>query len=708
MILKVAPFQKPILILDDDPSFRESLVAILNSHGLSSVQAGTSEEANRILEELEPVLAIVDYRLPGQDGLSWITRVRETGKNFPIIFISNNWCDKKTFSWLRSILRVSLVLQKPIVPDLFLQQIEGLLPSQIYEQTPLGGTEHVKHMYRETELDLASLAPNLEKHEASHRRTEQREKLAIAKANYATGLSLSWDELSQVATSAKADSKNLLPINEARAKAHRLAGTAGSLGFPQVGEMAAKIEHMLSMIDPNDSLQEVLWSEILHNLKEGAAIVKEAVKACDEPAKPVAQITRRIILFGKADLYAEKVRNLTTTIPSEIEISEQLIVAARNPRKATYDAAIFDLSLAAPERIFQLAKDMRSQPGYATLPLAFITPDEENLKEDDLVYAGCSDLLFGVPSKAEMEETCNKLLFLAQLDKPRVLVVDDDDALTSFIADILHPEGMVVSALNDPIDILRVVNESRPDLILLDVVMPGLSGYDVCRMLRNNEKTKSSAIVFLTSKNDKDGRAAAFQAGGNDFLSKPVLVEELITRAKAQVAQARKGLGYAERDRLTGVRSSIDFVKATRELIEAANKDGSTMTIVVLKVDDFNNIAAVHGWQAAQDTVVALADLIQRRFRVEELRGRFGEDGFGMAFPNGQQDIIAAAMAQLLAEFSEVKFSSGSTGSFKASFSAGIAEYPSEGSDFQALLNTANRRLLSSGQLKTGSIAYAG
>jgi diguanylate cyclase (GGDEF)-like protein len=708
VIPKVTPVQKPILILDDDPLFRSSLVEILQSHGLSSVQAGNGEEADRILQEIEPVLAIVDYRLPKQDGINWITCTREKGKNFPIIFISNTWCDPKTFSWLRSILKVSLVLQKPIVPELFLQQIECILPAQIYEQKPLGGEVPIQVALRSTQVDLPSLAADPEKAESSNRKNEQLEKLAIAKANYATGLAKSWDELSQAVNSSKDDPKNPLPINEARAMAHRLAGTAGSLGFRRTGEIAAKIEHLLSMIDPNDNLQDLVWSDILHNITEGAKVINEAVKACDEPSKPSVQKARKIILFGKLDSYIENIRNLNTEIPAEIEVTEVLSVANIYPKKAAYDAAIFDLTLADQATIFQLARELRSLPGYATLPLGFISRDDENLQEDDLVYAGCSELIFGVPTKADIEEACNKLLLLAQLDKPRILAVDDDEALTAFIADILHAEGMVVSTLNNPIEIVKAASDFKPDLIVLDVVMPGLSGYDVSRMLRNSEQVKSPAIVFLTSKTDKDGRAAAFQAGGNDFLSKPVVVEELITRVKAQVAQARKNLGVQEKDQLTGVRSSIDFVKSARELIEIANREDSAMTICLLKVDDFSNMGAVHGWQAAQDTLVTLGDLIQRRFRVEELRARFGEDGFGMAFPNGKQDIIAAAVTKLLDEFSEHKFSSGSTGSFKVSFSAGIAEYPDEGKDFQTLLNTANRRLLGSAQLKTGSISFVG
>jgi diguanylate cyclase (GGDEF)-like protein len=700
-------FQKPILIVDDDSLFRSSVVEILNSHGLSSVQAGSGEEANVLLQEIDPVLAIVDYRLPKQDGISWITHLRETGKNFPIIFISNDWCDPKTFNWLRSILKVSLVLQKPVVPELFLQQIEGILPVQVLKQAPLGGAEHVKEVYAKTQVDLPSLAGGTDAEEAEHRRIEQQNKLAIIKANYAIELAQSWDELSKAIGSAKGNSRNLLAINEARSMAHRLAGTAGSLGFRYVGELAAKIEHLLSMLDPADNLQSVLWGEILHDLSEGAEAVSEAARAGNSPSKPRAQMMRRVILYGKPERYKDKIHELNETSSADIELASELIAGSKYSKKATYDAAIFDLSMAEQARVFQVAREIRSMPGYASLPLGFISESEDDLEEVELVYTGCSELVFGIPEKEEIKQACDKLLLLGQAQKPRIVAVDDDESMTSFIADILHSEGMIVATLNNPIETLNLVNDFKPDLILLDVVMPGLSGYDVCRMLRNSEQAKSSAIVFLTSKTDKDGRAAAFQAGGNDFLGKPVVVEELIERVKAQVTQVRKKLGAPEKDQLTGVRSSIDFVKSTRELIDKSAAEDGTMTLCLLKVDEYSNIVTVHGYQAAQETLIGLGNLIQSRFRAEEIRGRFGEDGFGIAFPSGQQDIIASAMEKLLEEYGAIKFFSGSTGNFRASFSAGLAQYPDGGTDFQALLNTANRRLISAGQVNTGTIVMA-
>src|SRR5271154_617100 len=103
---------KSILVVDDDPEFRILVATVLRQRGLETVEASTAAEADAILKQITPLLCIVDYRLPENDGLTWITRLRETGRKFPLVFVSGTWCDQKTFNWLRNILKVSLILQK--------------------------------------------------------------------------------------------------------------------------------------------------------------------------------------------------------------------------------------------------------------------------------------------------------------------------------------------------------------------------------------------------------------------------------------------------------------------------------------------------------------------------------------------------------------------------------------------------------------------
>src|ERR1700678_1233484 len=106
-ILMGNPAENTILILDDDGYFRSLIVELLSSHGYSVTEARSASEASQIVESNTPFLAIVDYKLPEMDGITWITKIKEAGHNFPVVFLSGSWCDSNTFHKLRNVLRVS-------------------------------------------------------------------------------------------------------------------------------------------------------------------------------------------------------------------------------------------------------------------------------------------------------------------------------------------------------------------------------------------------------------------------------------------------------------------------------------------------------------------------------------------------------------------------------------------------------------------------
>jgi adenylate cyclase len=114
----------------------------------------------------------------------------------------------------------------------------------------------------------------------------------------------------------------------------------------------------------------------------------------------------------------------------------------------------------------------------------------------------------------------------------RILVADDDLDMRAFLQLLLGREGMAVEAVGDGHAALMRVRASPPDLILLDVVMPGPSGFEVCRELKHDEATALIPIVLVTTLDDQDSRVRGIEAGADDFLSKPIHREELIARVK--------------------------------------------------------------------------------------------------------------------------------------------------------------------------------
>jgi putative two-component system response regulator len=133
-------------------------------------------------------------------------------------------------------------------------------------------------------------------------------------------------------------------------------------------------------------------------------------------------------------------------------------------------------------------------------------------------------------------------------DRPKVLVVDDHPSSRMTAVALLSVEGYdVIEAESGSVALQRVV-ESNPDLILLDVMMPGMDGFEVCRRLKKDEQTRLIPVVFITALNDKRSRIMGIEAGGDDFLTKPFDRLELSARVKSLVQQKRlnEDLDHAE------------------------------------------------------------------------------------------------------------------------------------------------------------------
>ncbi|HEY9713946.1 MAG TPA: response regulator, partial [Chroococcales cyanobacterium] len=333
---------------------------------------------------------------------------------------------------------------------------------------------------------------------------------------------------------------------------------------------------------------------------------------------------------------------------------------------------------------------------------------QEIISAAQLCYAGGSVLLTRPVAEDLLLSSLRRLCNVKTASKQKVLTVDDDEVLTNFIAGILSTNGLAVRTLNKPILILEVMQEFKPDLVLLDVMMPGLSGYDVCRMLRASEEFGSVPIIFITSKSDREGRAAAFQAGGDDFLSKPVLAEELTARVLSQLELAVSRKKVPAIDSITGVYSRSEFLQETGKLLVECQQASVNLSVCLLTIDEFASMSTVHSMFGAEQALASLGQLLKCHFKADVLRGRWSEGGFALAFPDESPDVVAEAVGLMLQQFADIKLVSSTIGSFKSTFSAGLAGSFEDGDNVEALINTAYLRLVRGRQQKVGAIAYVG
>jgi putative two-component system response regulator len=135
------------------------------------------------------------------------------------------------------------------------------------------------------------------------------------------------------------------------------------------------------------------------------------------------------------------------------------------------------------------------------------------------------------------------------LDRPRVLVVDDHPSSRMTAVALLSAEGYDVIEADSGPSALEAVKKGNPDLILLDVMMPGMDGFEVCRHVKQDDQTRLTPVVFVTALDDRRSRLKGIEAGGDDFLTKPFDQLELSARVKSLVRQKRlnEDLDHAER-----------------------------------------------------------------------------------------------------------------------------------------------------------------
>jgi len=117
-----------------------------------------------------------------------------------------------------------------------------------------------------------------------------------------------------------------------------------------------------------------------------------------------------------------------------------------------------------------------------------------------------------------------------------ILVVEDEPSLQETLAYNLKKEGYTVKAVGDGLAALEAARRLKPDLIVLDLMLPGIDGFEVCRILR---KEMTTAILMLTARDDEIDRVVGLEVGADDYLTKPFSMRELVARVKAQLRRAR-------------------------------------------------------------------------------------------------------------------------------------------------------------------------
>jgi DNA-binding response OmpR family regulator len=185
-----------------------------------------------------------------------------------------------------------------------------------------------------------------------------------------------------------------------------------------------------------------------------------------------------------------------------------------------------------------------------------------------------------------------------------VLVVDDDFDIARYVELNLSLEGFTVHVAHDGNEAVAKAQSIRPDAVLLDVMMPGLDGYEVCRRLRSNTRTSHCAIIMLTAKSLSADTVLGLTAGADDYIAKPFDPPELVARVRAALRRARQ---LRDISPLTGLPGNSEITRQVERLV----RDHQPFALIHADLDHFKAFNDRYGFLRGDAAIRATADLLQ-------------------------------------------------------------------------------------------------
>ena len=297
------------------------------------------------------------------------------------------------------------------------------------------------------------------------------------------------------------------------------------------------------------------------------------------------------------------------------------------------------------------------------------------------------------------------------VNRSKILIVDDLSVNVQLQKTVLSAKGYEVAVARNGLEALQKVELDPPDLILLDIMMPTMDGFEVCKRLKNNEGTRFIPIIIVTALDEVEDKIKGIEAGADDFIIKPFNKHELLARVKSllrikhlhdqledkvrELVQAQKRLReLAITDGLTDLFNYRYFKEQLIHEIDRAKRHNLHFSLIMLDIDHFKKYNDTHGHLAGDAVLKNMAVLLRQNVRKNDIAARYGGEEFALVLIETNKTaarFVANKLKKLVADYPFSFRESQPNG--KLTISMGVATYPDDGTSYQKLVDIADKRL---------------
>ena len=491
---------------------------------------------------------------------------------------------------------------------------------------------------------------------------------------------------------------------------HGLAGSGATYGFPRVSEVAlagerASAEALAARAAPGLAVLEELRGAVATLLAELDPALAPDPSSPDVP--PAADPGARRVLVVDSDpaTYGALAPLLAREgLGAAPAASADEAVAAAECRRP---AAVVLADRLNRETAHALVLRLRAMHGRE-VPVVMLGSAPAFVDKMTAIRCG-ADAFFDEPVDPEkLLRRLQDLLEREREDPARVLCVEDDPSQAAFVRAVLQSAGYQVFICADPRRFESSMASFRPDLVLMDLVLPGVSGHELIRYLRQDERFASLPVILMTTDGRVEAEMDTLHAGGDDHLTKPVPPGLLLSSVAARLDRAHALKFRLDRDGLTRLLTHTAIIEQAGVLVARKRRDPARgIAWAMIDLDRFKEVNDTYGHPAGDRVIAALASLLRRRLRQTDSIGRYGGEEFALLLDGlGPADALAL-VDRLRREFDGLAFRSPGGSTFRVTFSAGIAMLE-EGTSLDAWRAAADGALYAAKEAGRDRLVLAG
>ncbi len=278
--------------------------------------------------------------------------------------------------------------------------------------------------------------------------------------------------------------------------------------------------------------------------------------------------------------------------------------------------------------------------------------------------------------------------------KKRVLVVDDDPSIVNALVFALTREGYNVRSATSAKKALEIVSEIKPDLIISDISMPEMNGYEFFKHLQSDETTKMIPFIFASAKDEPTDLVLGFKTGVDDYLCKPFKIPELLARIERLLSRVEMYKDLARYDSLTGALTRRSFEEALEKELQRAIVTGQPLSVVMTDLDRFKNINDTYGHIVGDFVLSSFVNFLRKNLRDEDIVARYGGEEFFIIMPDVGKHKAVEIIERIRKSLNDTSFYyEKDQFHLRITSSFGLSGFPEDGASFPSLILKADQAL---------------